>query len=106
MPFDAAAHLPLHAQGRLGASASGAAFATSTGDILDVAAFGPGVFRLRAGPDTRPDYGIVQGRAQPCVVAQPRPGAWTFATRDAVLELDENTPPLTRFLMATLPCLM
>ncbi len=90
MPFDAAAHLPLHAQGRLGASASGAAFATSTGDILDVAAFGPGVFRLRAGPDTRPDYGIVQGRAQPCVVAQPRPGAWTFATRDAVLELDEN----------------
>ena len=35
----------------LGASASGASFATSTGDILEVSCFGPGVFRLRVGPE-------------------------------------------------------
>ena len=61
MPFDAAAYLRLDAQQSLGASPSGIAFATSTGDVLEVSCYGPGVFRLRVGPDTRPDYGIVVG---------------------------------------------
>ena len=54
VPFDPSAHLPLDAQESLGASASGIAFATSTGDILEVSTYGPGIFRLRVGPTTRP----------------------------------------------------
>jgi len=57
MNFDSTAYIRVDASGGLGASASGASFATSTGDILEVASFGPGVFRLRVGPNTRPDYG-------------------------------------------------
>ena len=71
VPFDPSVYLPLDAQGSLGASASGIAFATSTGDILELTSCGPGVFRVRAGPDNRPDYGIVQGHAQACTVTQP-----------------------------------
>ena len=67
--------------------ASGASFATTTGDMLEVACFGPGVFRLRVGPNTRPDYGLVLGRAQRCDVAQPAPGVWTFSGRRRALEI-------------------
>ena len=37
--------------------------------------YGPGVFRLRVGPNTRPDYGLVVGRVKACTVAQPATGA-------------------------------
>ena len=87
MTFDTTAYIRVDASGGLGASASGASFATSTGDILEVTSFGPGVFRLRVGPNTRPDYGLVQGRAQRCDVAQPTPGSWSFTAGDARLEL-------------------
>ena len=39
---------------------------------------------LRVGPNTRPDYGIVVGRAQRCAVAQRAPGTWTFTAGDAI----------------------
>src|SRR6266481_7138769 len=87
MQLDTTAFIRLDAPNSLGATASGAAFATNTGDILEVACFGPGTFRLRVGPNTRPDYGLVLGRAQRCDVAQPAPGTWMFAAGNASLEL-------------------
>jgi len=87
MLLDPSAYLRLEVEGSLGTSATGASFATSTGDMLDVAAYGGGAFRLRLGPNTRPDYGLLVGRAQPCTVTQPEPGLWTFVNGDATLEL-------------------
>ncbi|HEX6136988.1 MAG TPA: TIM-barrel domain-containing protein [Casimicrobiaceae bacterium] len=71
----------------LGATAAGASFATSSGDILDVECYGAGAFRLRVGPHTRPDYGILVARARNCTVAQRLPGTWTFTAGDATLEI-------------------
>ena len=45
MTFDTAPFIRLDALQSLGASASGASLATSTGDILEVSCYGPGVFR-------------------------------------------------------------
>ena len=87
LQFDSTAFLRLDAPQCVGTSASGAAFATSTGDVLEVTCFGPGVFRLRAGPNTRPDYGLILGKAQACDVAQTEDGAFTFSSGDAVLEI-------------------
>jgi alpha-D-xyloside xylohydrolase len=87
MQLDTTAYIRLTASDSLGTSASGAAFATSTGDVLEVASFGPGVFRLRVGANTRPDYGLVVGRAQRCDVTQTEPGVWSFATGGTRLEL-------------------
>jgi alpha-D-xyloside xylohydrolase len=91
MHIDPAHYLRLDVPTSLGPTASGATFATSSGDILDVECFGDGTFRLRVGPNTRPDYGIVVGRAKSCVVEQKAPGAWTFTAGDSVLEID-GTP--------------
>ncbi len=85
--IDPSAFLRLDAPNSLGATSTGASFATSTGDVLEVSCYGPGVFRLRAGPNTRPDYGIVVGRTKACTVAQPGPDVWTFTSGDATLEL-------------------
>jgi len=68
--FDSDAYLRLDAPSSLGASMSGIAFATSTGDLLELSCHGPGIFRLRVGPDTKPDYGIVQTHAKTCSVVQ------------------------------------
>ena len=87
MPFDAGTFVRLDSPQSLGASASGASFATSTGDILEVSCYGPGVFRLRAGPNTRPDYGLVQGKTRACTVAHEQDGRYTFAVGDAMLEI-------------------
>jgi hypothetical protein len=57
--LDLAAYLRLDALNSLGASPTGASFATSSGDVLEIGAFGPGTFRLRVGPNTRPDYGLL-----------------------------------------------
>jgi alpha-D-xyloside xylohydrolase len=104
MNFDSTAYIRVDASGGLGASASGASFATSTGDILEVASFGPGVFRLRVGPNTRPDYGLVQGRAQRCDVAQPAAGQWSFTSGNARLEL-HGAPLSIRVLVDDRPVL-
>ena len=84
---DPHAFLTLDAPNSLGSTAGGASFATSTGDVLEVSCYGPGVFRLRAGPNTRPDYGLVTARAKPCAVEQTGADTWTFASGDATLEL-------------------
>ena len=87
MYLDPTAYLRLEIQGSFGTSSSGASFATSTGDMLEVTAYGAGTFRLRFGPNTRPDYGLVVGRSRACTIATEAPGAWTFANGDATLEL-------------------
>src|SRR5208283_5137640 len=87
MQLDTTAFIRVTASGSLGMSASGGAFATSTGDVLEVASFGPGVFRLRIGANTRPDYGLVIGRAQRCDITQVDPGVWSFAAGGTRLEL-------------------
>ena len=87
MQLDPADYLRLDVPHSLGATAAGAAFATSSGDILDVECYGEGTFRLRLGPNTRPDYGIVVGRARGCEVAQRLPGTWTFTAGESRLEI-------------------
>ena len=87
MPFDPSAYPPARRTGQPRrhahrASRSRRRPATSSKSR----SYGPGVFRLRAGPDTRPDYGIVAGRAQACAVAAAaarRRGRSPTATRDA-----------------------
>jgi alpha-D-xyloside xylohydrolase len=86
MHLDPTAYLRIDAHQSVGTSATGASFATSSGDILEVAGFGPGVFRLRMGPHTRPDYGIVVGRAKACEIATETEG-WRFTSGDAALEI-------------------
>ena len=90
MHLDRDDYLQIDASSGLGASASGASFATSTGDILEIGSFGPGIFRLRVGPNTRPDYGLIMARAQRCEVAQPAQGTWLFSAGDGALELAAN----------------
>ncbi|MEO8306304.1 MAG: TIM-barrel domain-containing protein [Betaproteobacteria bacterium] len=87
MSFDAAAFLRLDAMQSVGTSASGVEFATSTGDILVVTCYGPGLFRLRAGPNTKPDYGLVTSRAKACTVGRGDGGSWTFTSGETALEL-------------------
>jgi alpha-D-xyloside xylohydrolase len=87
MLFDPSAFLRLDSPQSLGASASGASFATSTGDILEVSCYGPGVFRLRVGPNTRPDYGLVLGRTRACTVAHESDGRYSFSAGDAAVEI-------------------
>jgi len=87
MHLDPTTYLRLETPQSLGTSAGGASFATSTGDILEVTSYGPGVFRLRFGPRTRPDYGIVVGRAKACSVTREGTDAWRFAAGDATLEI-------------------
>ena len=71
-------------------SSFGASFATSSGDILEVSSFGYGVFRLRIGPRTLPDYGIVQQSAERCAVTQGTTEPWQFVAGDAMLELERE----------------
>src|SRR4029079_5053918 len=73
LPFDSDAYIRLEALHSIGGSASGVAFATSTGDLLELSCHGGGIFRLRVGPDTMPEYEVVRSHAQSCVVQQPRP---------------------------------
>jgi alpha-D-xyloside xylohydrolase len=87
MEFDTAQFLRVDARERVGISGSGAEFATSTGDILEVSCYGPGVFRLRAGPNTKVDYGLVVARTKACTVASPEEGIATFAAGETTLEL-------------------
>ena len=85
--FDPANYLRLEDPRAIDTSAAGASFATSTGDIFEVTCYGPGAFRLRAGPHTRPDYGILVGRSKPCTVAKPDAATTTLTAGDAMLEI-------------------
>ncbi len=62
------------------------------------------MLRIRVGPNTRPDYGLVVARAQRCDVAQPSPGVWTFTAGDTVLELT-GSPLALRLLHNAVPVL-
>jgi alpha-D-xyloside xylohydrolase len=104
MLLDPAAYLRLEIEGSLGATSTGASFATSTGDILEVTAHAGGAFRLRLGPNTRPDYGLLVGRARACTTSQPGPRLWTFVNGDATLEL-AGTPLRVRLLWKGAPVL-
>src|SRR5438105_5869984 len=95
MQLDPSDYLRLDVPHSLGSTASGAAFATSSGDILDVQCFGEGIFRLRLGPNSRPDYGILVARAKECAVAQRLPGAWTFTAGDSLLEISGSPLRIT-----------
>jgi alpha-D-xyloside xylohydrolase len=86
MFLDPAGYLRLEIEGSLGATSTGASFATSTGDVVEVTAHG-GAFRVRLGPNTRPDYGLLVGRARACTTSQPGPQLWSFVNGDATLEL-------------------
>ena len=87
MDFNSSSFLRLDSPQSLGASSSGASFATSTGDILEVSCYGDGVFRIRAGPNTKPDYGLVSGHTKACTVAHEPDGRYTFSTGDTVFEI-------------------
>ena len=87
MDFNSGSFLRLDSPQSLGASSSGASFATSTGDILEVSCYGDGVFRIRAGPNTKPDYGLVSGHTKACTVAHEPDGRYTFSTGDTVFEI-------------------
>jgi alpha-D-xyloside xylohydrolase len=87
MHLDPTTYLRIEKPQSLGATHGGASFATSTGDILEVSAYGPGVFRLRLGPHSKPDYGIVVGRSKGCAVLQAAADTWRFTSGDATLEV-------------------
>ena len=87
MDFDTDGYLRVDAPDSLGASPSGIAFATSTGDLLEVSCCGAGVFRLRVGSTTSPDYGIVRAQTKSCTITQPQFGMWTLSAGDTAFEL-------------------
>ena len=93
--FNPANYVRLEDPRAIDTSAAGAR-CNSTGDIFDVASYGPGVFRLRTGPNTRPDYGILVGRSKPCTVAKPDAATTTLTAGDAMLEISGG--PLRRLL--------
>ena len=104
MLLDSAAYLRLDIEGILGSTSAGASFATSTGDMLEVTSYGGGAFRLRFGPNTRADYGLIKGRAQACTVAQPEPGVWTFVNGDATVEFAARAAAHARAVEGTGRC--
>src|SRR5215471_6680706 len=85
--LDPTAFIRLAAPHCLDKSASGAAFATSTGDVLEVSCFGAGIFRLRVGANTKPDYGLVLARAQRCEVGRIDAASWSFSSGGTRLEV-------------------
>jgi alpha-D-xyloside xylohydrolase len=104
MFLDPAAYLRLEIEGSLGATSSGASFATSTGDIVEVTAHAGGAFRVRLGPNTRPDYGLLVGKSRGCTTSQPGPQLWSLANGDATLEL-AGAPLRFRLLWKGVPVL-
>ncbi|HET9670507.1 MAG TPA: TIM-barrel domain-containing protein [Casimicrobiaceae bacterium] len=87
MQIDPADALRLDVLHALGTSATGASFATSSGDVLEVQCYGAGAFRLRVGPAARADYAIVVARPQAATTTQSSRGAWTIAAGDARLDI-------------------
>src|SRR5260221_5141951 len=104
MLLDPTAYLRLEALKPMGSTSTGVSFATSTGDLLEITTYGHGAFRMRVGPNARPDYGLVVGRAKPCTVSQPAPGMWVIASGDAALEIT-GTPLRFRLLWKGTPVL-
>ncbi len=87
MLFDASAFLHVGIEGNVDTTSASASFATSTGDMLEVTAYAGGAFRLRIGPSTRPDYGLIVGRTRGFSTVQREAGRWSFGNDDAELTL-------------------
>ncbi|MEO8345653.1 MAG: glycoside hydrolase family 31 protein [Betaproteobacteria bacterium] len=104
MLLDPTAYLRIEALNSLGSTSTGVSFATSTGDLLEITAYGSGTFRLRLGPNARPDYGLIVGRAKPCTAQPTAAGVWSIAAGDATLELS-GTPLRFRLLWKGTPIL-
>jgi alpha-D-xyloside xylohydrolase len=104
MLLDPTAYLRLEALSSFGSTSTGVSFATSTGDLLEVSCFGGNSFRMRLGPNSRPDYGIVVGRTKPCTVVQSAAGLWTISSGDAALEIT-GSPLRFRLLWKGAPVL-
>ena len=65
----------------------GGVFATEIGDLA-VTAHAPGVFRLRIGPSTKPDYGLLVQKPALTAPLEPLPdGGYALAAGEARLEL-------------------
>lgn len=92
MRLDPTDYLQLDAPQCIGTTSAGATFATSSGDIVEIECFGDGAFRLRSGPNTRPDYGIVARGSQPCRIDVAQSRRWSFDAGRAALEI--SGPPL------------
>lgn len=71
----------------LGSTSSGATFATSSGDLIEIECFGDGAFRLRSGPNTRPDYGLLTGSPCACKADLSGTARWWFDSGDSVLQI-------------------
>lgn len=97
MRLDPSDYLPLDAPQCLGVTSAGASFATSSGDIVEIECFGDGAFRLRSGPDTRPDYGIVTASPRPCAADVSHARRWSFDSGRSKLEV--SGPPLALTLL-------
>ena len=102
MHLDPSAYLRIEVHDSIDRSAFGASFATSTGDILQISCFGEGVFRLRMGPRTLPDYGIVLQSAEACAIMQDPEQPWRFESGHSTLEI-ERAPLRFRLLWKDQP---
>ncbi|MDQ6620615.1 MAG: alpha-xylosidase [Pseudomonadota bacterium] len=88
MELDATAFLRLHTLAPM-ESADAGTFTLESGDRVEVATAAPGVFRVRIGQSTCPDYGIVVGRTEPCKSVRTTE-RWCFESGDATLELTDH----------------
>src|SRR5574340_1334729 len=104
MRLDPNDYLQLDTPQCLGATSAGATFATSSGDIVEIECFGDGAFRLRSGPNTRPDYGIVGAGPRPCKSDLSQPQRWSFDAGRAVLEISGQ--PLALRLLGDGRCVL
>ena len=58
-------------------------YTVNPGDILEISCYGPGVFRVRAGPNALPDYGLVDGRTKACESRRGADGGSSTSTTTA-----------------------
>jgi alpha-D-xyloside xylohydrolase len=61
--------------------------ASDLGDTIEASAYGEGVFRLRIGPRTKADYGLILGSAQPLRARSDTRGGWALESGEARLEI-------------------
>ncbi len=92
MRFDATAYTRAETLNLSRKTPSGGIFSTEIGDLA-VSAHAPGVFRLRFGPQTKPDYGLLEQKAALTSDLETLPdGGYALNAGEARLEL--RTKPL------------
>lgn len=95
MLFDTSAFLRVGIAGLVDATSASASFATTTGDMLEVSAYADGAFRLRVGPTSRPDYGLVSGRTRSFTTLPAGANRWTLTNGDTALSIGGSPCTLT-----------